>query len=289
MDSARLDSDASAHDALRSHAGGNETATLTGRPEGIGTATHGPRNGSAKQRIRDTHAQLIGNGNGAGTLALPRPGTLDLAPSEERYERQHGVLARGIKRAVDIVGAVLLIAILAPTWLMMAVLIKADSPGPILFRQRRIGRDGKAFWMVKFRTMVDGADAQKQALLHLNEAAEGLFKIDGDPRVTRVGRWLRATSLDELPQLLHVVTGKMSLVGPRPLVPEEDARIVGSQRGRLQMRPGMTGVWQVGGASSIPIHEMVKLDTAYVDDWSLWTDLKLIAVTAGHVVLRKGL
>ncbi len=172
---------------------------------------------------------------------------------------------------------------------MMAFLIKADSAGPILFRQRRIGQDGRAFSMFKFRTMVEGADAQKSDLLHLNGAAEGLFKIDGDPRVTRVGRWLRATSLDELPQLLHVITGKMSLVGPRPLVPEEDARIIGSQRRRLQVRPGMTGVWQVGGASSIPIHEMVKLDTGYVDGWSLWTDVRLIAETAGHVVLRKGL
>ncbi len=107
--------------------------------------------------------------------------------------------------------------------------------------------------------------------------------------MTRVGSWLRATSLDELPQLLHVITGKMSLVGPRPLVPEEDGRIMGSQRRRLQMRPGMTGVWQVGGASSIPIHEMVKLDAGYVDNWSLWTDVKLIGETAAHVIMRKGL
>jgi lipopolysaccharide/colanic/teichoic acid biosynthesis glycosyltransferase len=235
------------------------------------------------------HAQVMGNGSGAGTIALPRPGTLDLTPADERYEREHGLLARGIKRTFDIVGAVLLVAILAPALLMIAFLIKADSPGPILFRQRRIGQDGRAFSMFKFRTMVDGADAHKPALLHLNQAAEGLFKIDGDPRVTRVGAWLRATSLDELPQLLHVITGKMSLVGPRPLVPEEDARITGSQRRRLQMRPGMTGVWQVGGASAVPIREMVKLDTGYVDDWSLWTDVRVLAETAGHVVLRKGL
>ena len=270
MDSARLDSDALVeHDVPRSHTG--------------------VRSGTANHRIRRSHTQVMGNGNGAGTIALPRPGTLDLTPADERYERDHGLLARGIKRAFDVVGALLLVAILAPAWLMMAFLIKADSAGPIFFRQRRIGQDGRAFSMFKFRTMVDGADAQKAALLHLNEAAEGLFKIDGDPRVTRVGRWLRSTSLDELPQLLHVVTGKMSLVGPRPLVPDEDARIIGSQRRRLQMRPGMTGVWQVGGASSVPIREMVKLDTAYVDNWSLWTDVRLIAETAGHVVLRKGL
>jgi lipopolysaccharide/colanic/teichoic acid biosynthesis glycosyltransferase len=232
---------------------------------------------------------MVGNGNGAGTIALPQPGTLDLRRAEEQYERVHGPLGRGVKRAFDLIGALLLVAILAPAWLMIAFLIKADTPGPILFRQRRVGRDGRAFSMFKFRTMVDGADAHKSALLHLNEAADGLFKIDGDPRVTRVGSWLRATSFDELPQLLHVITGKMSLVGPRPLVPEEDALISGSQRRRLQMRPGMTGVWQVGGASSIPILEMVELDTGYVDSWSPWVDVKLLAVTAGHVVMRKGL
>jgi len=270
MNSPRLDTDTSLeHDAPRSHTG--------------------TRNGAAQHGIRRTHAPVMSDGNGAGAIALPRPGTLDLTPADERYERQHGLLARGIKRAFDIVGAALMIAILAPAWLMMAFLIKADSPGPILFRQRRIGQDGKAFSMFKFRTMVDGADAQKAALLHLNEAADGLFKIDGDPRVTRVGRWLRATSLDELPQLLHVIAGTMSLVGPRPLVPEEDARIIGSQRRRLQMRPGMTGVWQVGGASSVPIREMVTLDTGYVDNWSPLVDVKLIAVTAVHVILRKGL
>ncbi len=270
MDSALLESEALAeHDAPRSHMG--------------------MRSGTHSHRIRQSHAQVIGNRSGAGTIALPRPGTLELTPPDHRYEREHALAARGVKRAFDIVGAALMIAILAPAWLMMAFLIKVDSAGPILFRQRRIGQDGRTFSILKFRTMVDGADAQKAALLHLNEAADGLFKIDGDPRVTRVGHWLRATSLDELPQLLHVITGKMSLVGPRPLVPEEDARIVGSQRRRLQMRPGMTGVWQVGGASSVPIHEMVKLDAGYVDDWSLWTDVRLIAETAGHVVLRKGL
>lgn len=288
MDSARLTLDASTeHDAPRSHLGvRNESVTHGSRNGGT---TFGIRNGTGGHRVRNMHAQVMGNGNGAGTIALPRPGTLDLTPADERYEREHGLLARGIKRTFDIVGAVLLVAILAPALLMIAFLIKADSPGPILFRQRRIGQDGRAFSMFKFRTMVDGADAHKPALLHLNQAAEGLFKIDGDPRVTRVGAWLRATSLDELPQLLHVITGKMSLVGPRPLVPEEDARITGSQRRRLQMRPGMTGVWQVGGASAVPIREMVKLDTGYVDDWSLWTDVRVLAETAGHVVLRKGL
>jgi lipopolysaccharide/colanic/teichoic acid biosynthesis glycosyltransferase len=199
-----------------------------------------------------------------------------------------GVLGRWGKRAFDLVGASLLILLLAPLWIMIAVLIKADSPGPILFRQRRIGRDGEPFLMLKFRTMVDGADARKPALLSLNQAAAGLFKIYDDPRLTRVGRRLRETWLDELPQLLQVVTGKMSLVGPRPLVAEEDAQIQGEHRHRLSMRPGMTGVWQVAGASAVPIHEMVHLDSAYVEDWTLWLDLKVLARTAVNVLRRRG-
>src|SRR3954452_20504579 len=238
--------------------------------------------------VHSGHSRAF-NGGG-GTVALQRPASIgELPASEPRVERVHGAVAMATKRAVDFVGSILLVAILSPLLLVIALLIKGDSTGPVLFRQRRVGRDGKAFSMLKFRTMIDGADEQKAALRHLNMAAEGLFKIDGDPRVTRGGRWLRATSLDELPQLGHVVTAKMSLVAPRPLVPEEDARILGSQRRRLLMRPGMTGIWQVNGASSIPIHEMVKLDGGYVDNWSLWVDAKVLAVTAAHVVMRKSM
>jgi lipopolysaccharide/colanic/teichoic acid biosynthesis glycosyltransferase len=142
--------------------------------------------------------------------------------------------------------------------------------------------------MFKFRTMVAGADSRKPAVLHMNEAAEGLFKISGDPRLTRTGRWLRRTSLDELPQLLDVISGRMSLVGPRPLIPQEDSQITGAHRGRLSIRPGMTGVWQVKGASAIPISEMVELDREYIDQWSLWLDVKLLLLTASHVAHRRG-
>jgi lipopolysaccharide/colanic/teichoic acid biosynthesis glycosyltransferase len=200
-----------------------------------------------------------------------------------------GPLHRAAKRAIDLVGALLLLILGLPLWIAIAVLIKADSPGPVLFRQRRVGRGGRSFWMVKFRTMVDGADARKPALLHLNDAAEGLFKISDDPRITKVGRWLRATCLDEMPQLVHVITGKMSLVGPRPLVPEEDAQIRGVYRERLAMRPGMTGPWQVEGASAIPIHGMVLLDRYYIEEWSPWLDLKLLTRTASLVIRRRGL
>lgn len=258
----------------------------------LGTVKPVGRNGSASASIASTRVREANHLNGTvsgvvGTLALPRP--VEPASHEHAYERRHGQLARATKRAFDLVCSLLMLAIFSPALLVIAFLIKTDSPGPVLFRQRRVGRDGRVFWMLKFRTMVDGADDHKPALLHLNQAADGLFKIDGDPRITRVGNWLRATSLDELPQLLHVVTGTMSLVGPRPLVPEEDAQITGANRARLQMRPGMTGVWQIGGASAIPVAQMVKLDNAYVENWSLWGDVMVLARTAKHVLLRRGL
>jgi lipopolysaccharide/colanic/teichoic acid biosynthesis glycosyltransferase len=234
---------------------------------------------------RARHLELRGT---EGALALPRPELLPPPPVGLPYEAPRGLAARAAKRAFDLIGAILLLVLLAPVWLAIALAIKLDSPGPVLFRQRRIGHNGEPFRIFKFRTMVDGADEQKVTLLHLNEAAEGLFKINGDPRITRVGARLRAISLDELPQLLNVVTGRMSLVGPRPLVPEEDAMIVGEDRLRLAMRPGMTGVWQVGGASTIPIRKMVVLDRGYLEGWSLWLDLKLLLKTAQLVALRRG-
>jgi lipopolysaccharide/colanic/teichoic acid biosynthesis glycosyltransferase len=264
-------------------------ATQTGTYASIGNKRVREGDGGHRTNGHVTPTALSGSGNVAGAIALPHPGTLaEPAGVEYPFPREHGLIARGAKRIVDLVGSLLLIALLAPFLLMIAILIRADSPGPVLFRQRRIGRDGTPFSMLKFRTMVDGADSHKPALLHLNEAGDGLFKINGDPRTTRIGRWLRATSLDELPQLVHVVTGRMSLVGPRPLVPEEDALITGDYRRRLSMRPGMTGVWQVAGASSIPIDQMVELDRGYVEQWSLWLDCKLLLQTASHVVLRRG-
>jgi lipopolysaccharide/colanic/teichoic acid biosynthesis glycosyltransferase len=286
MDAAGLDPDAALGvDMPGSHTGVRSESVSYGGSTG---STHGVRNGSQKHEA--ALQTVVSNGNGAGAIALPRPGTLgEIAHPVEGYDLAHGLLARVAKRTFDLVGAVLMMALFSPLLLMIALLIKADSPGPILFRQWRIGKDGKPFLMLKFRTMVDGADAHKPALLHLNEAADGLFKIGTDPRVTRVGRWMRSTCLDELPQLLHVITGKMSLVGPRPLVPEEDVRITGRGRERLSMRPGMTGVWQVGGASAVPIDEMVVLDRGYVENWSPWLDVKLLGETAALVILRKGL
>jgi lipopolysaccharide/colanic/teichoic acid biosynthesis glycosyltransferase len=172
--------------------------------------------------------------------------------------------------------------------LLFAIAIKLDSAGPVFYRQRRIGRHGQSFVMLKFRTMVDGADRQKAALREANES-NGLFKLKDDPRVTRVGALLRKTSLDELPQLINVLRGDMSLVGPRPLVPDEDENIGGWYRRRSQITPGMTGVWQLHGPVRIPLAEMVKLDYLYVANWSIWSDVKILLQTVPHVLGRRGL
>jgi exopolysaccharide biosynthesis polyprenyl glycosylphosphotransferase len=193
-----------------------------------------------------------------------------------------------LKRASDVIGASLGLLFLSPVLAVIAAAIKLDSRGPILFRQERVGRDGCTFAMAKFRTMVDGADRQQAALRHRNEA-RGLFKIADDPRITRVGRFLRRTSLDELPQLWNVLRGQMSLVGPRPLVPEDDQRVEGWYRRRLHLMPGMTGRWQVLGSARIPLDEMVKLDYLYAANWSPWLDVKILLRTVGFVVCRRGM
>jgi exopolysaccharide biosynthesis polyprenyl glycosylphosphotransferase len=194
-----------------------------------------------------------------------------------------------LKRSLDITGSSVLVLLVGPLMLAIALAIKLDSRGPVLFRQRRMGRANVPFEMLKFRTMVDGADAQKAALRARNEAGGGLFKIEKDPRVTRVGRFLRRTSLDELPQLLNVFRGDMALVGPRPLVIDEDRLVEGWQRRRLLLTPGMTGLWQIYGSARIPLNEMVKIDYLYGANWSLWLDVKILLRTVPFVVGRRGL
>ena len=167
-----------------------------------------------------------------------------------------------------------------------ALAIRLDSRGPIFFRQVRVGRDGRHFRIFKFRSMCMDAESQKDDLRGLNEVGDGMFKITEDPRVTRVGRFLRRSSLDELPQIFNVLRGEMSLVGPRPLVIDEDVQVQGLDRSRLHLTPGMTGPWQVLGAR-VPMAEMVAIDYLYVAGWSLWLDVKLLLRTARHV-LRSG-
>lgn len=198
--------------------------------------------------------------------------------------------SRIIKRSFDLVVAALLMIVLAPLLAAIAIAIRLEEPGsPILYRQRRIGTNGRSFNILKFRSMHNGAHAQREALAPLNEGAEGFFKIADDPRITRVGSRIRRHNLDELPQLVNVLRGEMSLVGPRPLIPEEDANIPELYRRRLDVRPGITGHWQVLGSARVPLEEMVKLDYLYVSNWSLWGDLLLLARTLPLLARGRGM
>jgi lipopolysaccharide/colanic/teichoic acid biosynthesis glycosyltransferase len=207
---------------------------------------------------------------GVRVSVLPR--LLEVVGSSVEFDHLHGVMVMGVrrftltrssaalKRAFDLLGvSVGLLAVLAPM-IVIAAAIKLDSRGPVFFRQLRVGRRGQRFHMLKFRTMIPEAETLKDSLRHRNEAQEGLFKIVEDPRVTRVGGFLRKSALDELPQLLNILRGEMSLVGPRPLVIEEDERIEGWHRQRLELMPGMTGHWQILGPARVPLREMVAID-----------------------------
>lgn len=200
------------------------------------------------------------------------------------------VLARSsrlLKRGLDVALSALLLVALAPVMALVAAAIRATSPGPVFFRQRRIGRGGQPFELLKFRTMVRDAEERRAALLVLSQDPDWL-KLDSDPRITSIGRVLRLSSVDELPQLWNVLRGEMSIVGPRPLIEAEDNRIAGWHRSRLDLTPGITGLWQVLGRTAIPFEEMVKLDYLYVTNWSLWTDLRLIMRTLPAVLRRSG-
>ena len=195
--------------------------------------------------------------------------------------------SRWAKRGLDVLGAGIALVVFSPVLALLAVLVRLDSPGPALFRQERIGQNGRRFKLLKLRTMTEDAERRRAELLAQSKDP-GWLHLDHDPRITRVGRVLRLTSLDELPQLWNVLRGDMSLVGPRPLVPEEDRMVAAWARGRLDLTPGITGLWQVLGRTSIPFEEMVKLDYLYVTNWSLWGDVRLILRTLPVVLQRDG-
>lgn len=203
-----------------------------------------------------------------------------LPPASLRGIRGHA------KRAFDILGASLGLLLLCPVFLLIALLVKLDSPGPVFFKQKRVGLNGREFLMVKFRSMVIDAEAKLDGLKALNEVEGGVtFKIAKDPRVTRLGRILRKTSLDEFPQLFNVLRGEMSLVGPRPPLPKEVALYTAEQKRRLTVVPGCTGLWQVNGRSKTTFQKMIELDLDYIENWSLRRDLVIMLKTI-RVVLR---
>jgi exopolysaccharide biosynthesis polyprenyl glycosylphosphotransferase len=271
-----------------------------------------PRLAAAVER-RDVHRVVIVADAGApqqeleaiqaakalGVKVSVVPRVLEVLGSSATYDYIDGLTVLGIpsfglsraarltKRSFDLAGALVMLVAAAPLLALIALAVKLTSPGPVLFRQTRIGRGGKPFAMLKFRSMHKDADDHKDALRWRNEA-EGLFKIADDPRITAVGRILRRSALDELPQLWNVVRGEMSIVGPRPLVPEEDHMVQGWHRRRLQLTPGMTGPWQVLGSARIPLREMVAIDYQYVSNWSLWGDVKIMLRTVGVIAARRG-
>ena len=195
---------------------------------------------------------------------------------------------RVLKGALDRTGAAIAIVLVAPVLLAIALAVRLSGPGPVLYRQERVGAYGRHYTMLKFRSMVDGADEKLQEVLALNEHDGLLFKIRQDPRVTPVGRWLRRFSLDELPQLFNVLGGSMSLVGPRPPLPAEVERYDTSIRRRLLVKPGLTGLWQISGRSDLSWEESVRLDLRYVENWSLALDLLILWKTASAVVRSHG-
>jgi len=211
-----------------------------------------------------------------------------------RAERESSSVFRGalyrrvLKRPFDIVASLIGIAILSPVLIAISLAVKLDSRGSVLFRQIRVGKDGREFWFYKFRSMVVDAEAQKKKLMHLNELEGPVFKISNDPRITKVGTFLRRTSLDELPQFLNVLKGDMSLVGPRPPLPNEVEKYEAWQREKLTVVPGITCLWQISGRNHIGFTEWMRLDIEYIRRQSLGLDVKILSRTLPAVLSRKG-
>ncbi len=228
------------------------------------------------------------------------PGVTDVASERVRVRPMAGLplvhlerpraagASRRAKRTFDVLGASIVLLLASPVLLFAAAVVRLSSEGPVFFRQMRVGRDGQHFAMLKFRSMVVDAEAMLPQLVAANESDGALFKIADDPRVTRPGRWLRRFSVDELPQLLNVIRGEMSLVGPRPALPAEVSGYNADVSRRLRVRPGITGLWQVSGRSDLSWEDTVRLDLYYVDNWSMVQDLAILARTAKAVVGSSG-
>ena len=222
-----------------------------------------------------------------GSIFLEKPFddvSLALSLRPARLTGPQAVAKRGFDLALASVGVLATL----PLWIVIATMVKLTSPGPVFFRQRRVGHRVRPFTILKFRTMRVGADEMLQELRALNEADGPLFKLRDDPRVTRVGRWLRRWSLDELPQILNVIRGDMSLVGPRPPLPEEVREYEEWQFDRLEVPPGITGLWQISGRSDLSFEEYVRLDLFYIENWSLAYDFFIVAKTIPTLLSTRG-
>jgi exopolysaccharide biosynthesis polyprenyl glycosylphosphotransferase len=223
------------------------------------------------------------------------PESVVIAPGADRQIDQPLIVqsrlspfVSAIRRTLDFSLSLILLVVLLPVFLALAILVKTDSKGPILFKQYRVGQNGTQFWFYKFRSMVIDAEARRAALEAMNEASGPLFKMKNDPRITRCGRWMRKYSIDELPQLINVLKGDMSLVGPRPALPAEVAQYNDFQKARLAVQPGITGLWQVSGRSDLSFDQSVQLDIDYIQQQTLWLDFTILLRTFGAVVKGRG-
>lgn len=253
----------------------------------------------ASAEAGDEHGvEVVRLAKACGVKVAVLPPLLDVMGSSVEYDDIGGLAllsmrpfgltrwSRTLKRLLDVIVAGTALVVLSPMLAAIALAIKLSSRGTVVFRQTRVGRDGRPFQMMKFRTMVAGAEERRHELFEHNEAAP-LFKIANDPRATSVGRFLRRQSLDELPQLINVLRGDMSMVGPRPLVADEDELFSGWQRHRNQVAPGITGPWQVLGSTRVPWDDMVTLDYLYGANWSLWLDVKIMLRTIPAVMSQR--
>ncbi len=249
---------------------------------------------------RDKIVQIMESSEAAGARVKIVPDLFQLSLSKISVDAVGGIPLIGVKdasisggalalkRAMDVFLAAILFGVFLIPMALIALVIKLSSPGPALFRQQRVGRGGNLFVAYKFRTMRRGADQEQETLLHLNEATGPLFKIRNDPRMTPIGKWLRKTSIDELPQLWNVLRGEMSLVGPRPPLPNEVAQYQEWHKRRLEVAPGVTGLWQVSGRSELTFDEMVMLDLYYIENWSPWMDLWILIKTIPALLTARG-
>src|SRR5438876_2283056 len=243
---------------------------------------------------------LVEHAHRAGVKVRIAPTTTELLTQRAEYVPGQGVplfelrppvfagLDWTVKRAFDIVVSGLLIAVASPIWALIALAVKLDSPGPIFYRDRRVGLGELEFGMFKFRSMYVDAGARQAGLEGANEASGPLFKIKDDPRVTRVGRFVRRYSLDELPQVLNVLRGEMSLVGPRPLPLRDYVQLEVWHRKRYLVLPGLTGLWQVSGRIELTFDDLVRLDFYYLENWSIWLDISILTKTLPAVLARRG-
>jgi len=274
------------------HADGHASDHVNGHANGHTNGTARRRDDFALAEVASfLSGPLVSTGFGPAPAAATANGAAApaLAPAMPALPHVRGdVYARVGKRLVDLVGGFAALALAGPIILLAALAVRLTSRGPAFYKSTRLGKNGRPFTFYKLRSMYVGADAERAKLMHMNEADGPVFKIARDPRVTRVGQWMRSTSVDELPQLLNVLKGDMSLVGPRPPLPEEAEKYEAWQRRRLDVKPGITCLWQVSGRSRLGFDEWMRLDLEYIRRQSLATDLWILVRTVPAVLSREG-